>query len=58
MTLQLRGPGGATRQATALRAEGVTVNTGNLGELTVDLNEYGWFPTILPSEAAEASPSE
>lgn len=24
---------------------------GALGELMVDLGEYGWFPSVLPSEA-------
>ena len=52
-----RGPGGATRQAVFLRREGVTVAVGALGELTVDLREYGWFPEILPSEGAEAEAS-
>lgn len=45
-------PSGAQNQATALRAEGVTVTTGALGELMVDFAEHGWFPRILPSEAA------
>ena len=53
-----RGPGGAARQATALRREDVTVSTGHLGELTVDFGTFGWFPVSLPSEAAEASESE
>lgn len=52
-----RGPEGAARQADALRLEGVTVVTGQLGELTVDFSRFGWFPDILPSEAAEASDS-
>lgn len=47
-----RGPGGAARQAAALRREGVTVETGHLRELTVDLDSFGWFPDILPSEEA------
>ncbi|CZT02849.1 related to MGMT family protein [Rhynchosporium agropyri] len=47
-----RHPSGATHQAQVLRSEGVTVNTGSLGELMVDLGEYGWFPRQLPSEAA------
>jgi len=53
-----RGPGGAVRHAVALRQEGVIVYTGDLGALTVDLGTFGWFPGILPSEAAEASESE
>ena len=53
-----RGPGGATRQAAALRREGVIVNTGSMGELSVDLGIYGWFPSMLPSEEVEGSESE
>ena len=53
-----RGPGGATRQAAFLRREGVTVELGTLGELTVDLKAHGWFPDVLPSEGAEASESD
>jgi len=45
-------PSGAQNQAIVLRSEGVTVSTGNLGELMVDLGEYGWFPRQLPSDAA------
>jgi len=45
-------PSGATSQANALRAEGVVVTTNALGELMVDLGEYGWFPRHLPSEVA------
>lgn len=45
-------------EATFLRREGVTVTTGHLGELTVDLGEYGWFPDFLPSDGAETSESE
>ena len=46
-------PSGAQNQATALRAEGVTITTGALGELMIDFDKYGWFPRRLPSEAAE-----
>ncbi|KAF2226508.1 6-O-methylguanine DNA methyltransferase [Elsinoe ampelina] len=53
-----RGPNGASRQATALRAEGVTVERSAMGELSVNLGEYGWFPTMLPSEEAEIESSE
>ena len=53
-----RGPGGATRQAAVLRSEGVTVGVGHLGELSVDLAVYGWFPDFLPSDEAEASESK
>ena len=53
-----RGPGGAARQADALRREEVIVRVGSLGELTVDLEAYGWFPDFLPSEGTEAGESE
>lgn len=53
-----RGPDGAQRQASFLRREGVTVGSGSLGELTVDLEAYGWFPDLLPSEEADASELE
>ncbi|KAL3959479.1 hypothetical protein ACCO45_004596 [Purpureocillium lilacinum] len=42
-------PEGARNQAEALRAEGVAVTRGALGELMVDFDEYGWFPRALPS---------
>jgi len=45
-------PSGAANQAQVLRGEGVTVSTGNLGELMIDLAGYGWFPRQLPSEVA------
>jgi len=44
-------PSGSQNQAAALRAEGVEVTAGAMGELMVDLAEYGWFPEALPSEA-------
>lgn len=46
-------PSGAHNQAAALQAEGVAVSTDALGELSVDLAEYGWFPNVLPSEEAD-----
>ncbi|KAK4213586.1 hypothetical protein QBC37DRAFT_422686 [Rhypophila decipiens] len=46
-------PAATLNQATALQAEGVTVTTSAMGELMVDLREYGWFPRSLPSEADE-----
>ncbi|MCJ1350841.1 MAG: hypothetical protein MMC33_000822 [Icmadophila ericetorum] len=48
-----RGPGSAARQATVLRQEGVEVERGSLGELTVNFATYGWFPEILPSEEGQ-----
>ncbi|KAG6997563.1 hypothetical protein G7Y79_00040g077280 [Physcia stellaris] len=53
-----RGPGGAARQATALRQEGVTVELGSLGELSISFGAYGWFPTRLPSEGADDAESD
>jgi methylated-DNA-protein-cysteine methyltransferase related protein len=35
----------------------VVVTTGSLGELQVDLKEYGWFPRQLPSEEAAGLPA-
>lgn len=46
-------PAGTQNQAAALRAEGVAVESGALGELIVDFAEYGWFPDVLPSEAEQ-----
>ncbi|KAI1753676.1 MGMT family protein [Xylaria castorea] len=46
-------PSGARNQAAALQAEGVTVSTDALGELSVNFAEYGWFPDSLPSEEAD-----
>lgn len=51
--IDYREPGGAARQASVLAGEGVTVINGALGELSIDLKVYGWFPTQLPSEEAE-----
>lgn len=48
-----RGANGAARQAAALRAEGVEVGRGSLGEYTVDFASHGWFPEVLPSDLAE-----
>ncbi|KAF7874175.1 hypothetical protein EAF04_002847 [Stromatinia cepivora] len=45
-------PSGAQNQATVLRSEGITITTGFLGELTISLSTYGWFPRQLPSEEA------
>jgi hypothetical protein len=53
-----RGVNGARRQAMALQGEGVRVERGSMGEYTVDLMEYGWFPSVLPSEAAQVEDSE
>ncbi|KAI9802935.1 MAG: hypothetical protein M1825_002166 [Sarcosagium campestre] len=51
-TISQRGhASGASLQAAALRSEGVEVGRNNTGELTVDFGVYGWFPSVLPSEA-------
>jgi len=46
-------PSGSQNQAAALRAEGVTVTSGALGELMVNFDQFGWFPRRLPSEATD-----
>ncbi len=53
-----RGPNGAARQAAALRREGVEVDRGSLGELTVDFDKVGWFPAVLPGEELSDSEGE
>ncbi|ORX99546.1 6-O-methylguanine DNA methyltransferase [Clohesyomyces aquaticus] len=53
-----RGPSGASRHAAALRAEGVQVEQGPMGEFTVDLERFGWFPDVLPSEAGLVESSD
>ncbi|KAG6040912.1 hypothetical protein E4U41_006679, partial [Claviceps citrina] len=40
-------------QAAALRAEGVDVTRGPLGQWMVDFGVCGWFPGVLPSEELE-----
>ncbi|OAQ97916.1 hypothetical protein LLEC1_05337 [Akanthomyces lecanii] len=51
-------PTAVRTQAELLRDEGVQVTSGAMGELSIDLSEYGWFPSVLPSEAADASAEE
>lgn len=46
-----RGPGSAGRQADALRREGVEIREEAMGQYTIDLAKYGWFPDVLPSES-------
>jgi methylated-DNA-protein-cysteine methyltransferase-like protein len=29
-----------------------------MGEFTVDLQRFGWFPSVLPSEAGQAESSD
>jgi methylated-DNA-protein-cysteine methyltransferase-like protein len=53
-----KGPTGASRQAAALRVEGVDVTQGAMGEFTVDLQRFGWFPSILPSEASQVESTD
>ena len=54
MLLQ-RGPGAAARQAAALQQEGVRVHTDSMGEFSIDLSEYGWFPDRLPAEESASN---
>ncbi|KAJ3473192.1 hypothetical protein NLG97_g10462 [Lecanicillium saksenae] len=51
-------PTAVRTQAELLRDEGVEVSRGGLGELSVDLSEYGWFPDVLPSEDNEGGVKE
>jgi methylated-DNA-protein-cysteine methyltransferase-like protein len=55
-TISSRGPGttGAQRQRDALQAEGVDVTTGRNGEMRVNLNEFGWFPSITELNLPQA----
>jgi methylated-DNA-protein-cysteine methyltransferase-like protein len=48
-----RGVDGAARQAAALEREGVTVERNAIGEYSIDLSRFGWFPEMLPSEKEE-----
>ena len=50
VAFDLRGPGSAARQATSLRREGVVVHTDSMGEFSIDLGRYGWFPHRLPND--------
>ncbi|ATY60068.1 MGMT family [Cordyceps militaris] len=44
-------PAAVRTQAQLLQEEGVEVGAGGgLGELRVDLADYGWFPSVLPEE--------
>ncbi|RMY34071.1 hypothetical protein D0865_14286 [Hortaea werneckii] len=49
----LIGYRGAARQEVALQQEGVQIEHSNMGERSVDLGTYGWFPNHLPSEDSE-----
>lgn len=53
-----RGPSAASHQADALRREGVEVREDAMGQYTVDLAKYGWFPDVLPSESDQVESSE
>ena len=46
-----RGPSAASHQADALRREGVEVREDAMGQYTIDMGKYGWFPDVLPSES-------
>ncbi|KAL7943637.1 6-O-methylguanine DNA methyltransferase, partial [Trichoderma barbatum] len=43
-------PSGATHQAVELQKEGVEVTRTAIGEYTVDLEVYGWFPEELAED--------
>lgn len=53
------GPGSAARQAAALEEEGVDVHVDSMGEHSVELGRFGWFPDRLPrDESGDASDVE
>jgi methylated-DNA-protein-cysteine methyltransferase-like protein len=58
LTTSIRGVNGAANHEAVLEQEGVQVDRGSLGERTVDLRVYGWFPDELPSREAEAEARE
>ncbi|KAG9241939.1 6-O-methylguanine DNA methyltransferase, partial [Calycina marina] len=43
-------PSAAPTQRAALLAEGIPVTTNAMGEMSIELTTYGWFPRQLPSE--------
>jgi methylated-DNA-protein-cysteine methyltransferase-like protein len=47
------GVNGARRQAETLRLEGVVVEENAMGEYSVSLAEYGWFPDELSPDNEE-----
>ncbi|KAF2027384.1 MGMT family protein, partial [Setomelanomma holmii] len=53
-----RGPSAASHQADTLRREGVEVREDAMGQYTIDLARYGWFPDVLPSEAGMVESSD
>jgi methylated-DNA-protein-cysteine methyltransferase-like protein len=53
-----RGPSAASHQADALRREGVEVREDAMGQYTIDMAKFGWFPDVLPSEAELVESSE
>jgi methylated-DNA-protein-cysteine methyltransferase-like protein len=41
-----------------LRREGVEIREEAMGQYTIDLARYGWFPDVLPSEAGLVESSD
>jgi methylated-DNA-protein-cysteine methyltransferase-like protein len=41
-----------------LRREGVEIREEAMGQYTIDLVRYGWFPDVLPSEAGLVESSD
>jgi methylated-DNA-protein-cysteine methyltransferase-like protein len=41
-----------------LRREGVEVRQDAMGQYTINLAEYGWFPDVLPSESGLVESSD
>lgn len=41
-----------------MRREGVEVREDAMGQYTIDLAKYGWFPDTLPSESGQVESSD
>ncbi|KAK2779889.1 hypothetical protein FQN53_001247 [Emmonsiellopsis sp. PD_33] len=50
-----RGPGSAARQALVLEEEGVAVQADSMGEYSIDLGRYGWYPERLAGDESDES---
>ncbi|KAK2808502.1 hypothetical protein FQN50_004711 [Emmonsiellopsis sp. PD_5] len=50
-----RGPGSAARQAAVLEQEGVAVQADSMGEYSIDLGRYGWYPERLAGDESDES---
>jgi methylated-DNA-protein-cysteine methyltransferase-like protein len=53
-----KGQRSPSRQADALRREGVEVREDAMHQCSVNLATFGWFPAVLPSESSLVESSE